>query len=119
MEKEFYEKMFIRIDQYHSIAYLGEELHPDSPFWEDKICINESPMVKEETFPHWQDALQTSTYIDDDYTYVANYSICFDGHVAPMHMCSVLRLDKTADEDRQGETFGVTESAIYYDENGM
>ena len=95
MEKEFYERLFKRIDPHHSIAYLTEELHPDSPFWEDKKCINESPIVKDKSFPYWQDELQTMTYVDDDYTYVANYSICYDGHVAPMHVCSVLRLDKT------------------------
>jgi len=119
MEKESYERLFNRIDPYHSVAYLTEELHPDSPFWEDKECINKPPIVKDWGFPSWQDALQTVIYADDDYTYVANYSICYDGHEAPMHVCSVLRLDKTLEEDRQGETFGVTESAIYYDEDGM
>ena len=99
MEKEYYESLFKRIDPYHSVAYLTEEFHPSSPFWDDKECINEPPIVKDKSFPSWQDGLQTVIYADDDYTYVANYSICYDGHISPMHVCLVMRLDKTVDED--------------------
>ena len=93
------ERLFKRIDKYHSVAYLGEELHPGSPFWDDKDLLDTSPMVKDGAFPNWQDGLQTSTYIDDEYTYVTNYVICLDGHVAPMHMSTVIRLDKVVEEE--------------------
>ena len=47
-------------------------MHPGSPFWDDKDLLDTSPMVKDGTFPYWQDGLQTTTYIDDEYTYVTN-----------------------------------------------
>jgi|TARA_R100001163_G_scaffold16074_1_gene14485 hypothetical protein len=94
--------MFHRIDEYHSIAYLSEELSPDSAFWEDKTIVHnegEVLMVKHESFPHWQDGITTLVYVDDEYTYIANYVICYDGHVAPPHLGSVLRLDKEVKEE--------------------
>jgi len=99
MEKEYYESLFKRIDPYHSVAYLTEEFHPSSPFWDDKECINKSLSVKDKSFPVWQDALQTVVFVDDEYTYVVNYSICYDGHISPMHVCLVMRLDKILEED--------------------
>jgi len=95
--------MFHRIDEYHSIAYLSEELSPDSAFWEDKTIVpNEvGPyMIKHKSLPYWQDGITTLVYMDDDYTYVANYVVCYDGHAAPPQMCSVLRLDKKVEEER-------------------
>ena len=93
------ERLFKRIDKYHSVAYLGEELHPGSPFWDDKDLLDTSPMVKDGTFPHWQDGLETLTYIDDNYTYILNQVFCGDSHTAPTHLGVVIRLDKVVEEE--------------------
>ena len=93
------ERLFKRIDKYHSVAYLGEELHPGSPFWDDKDLLDTSPMVKDGTFPHWQDGLETLTYIDDNYTYILNQLFCGDSHIAPTHLGVVIRLDKVVEEE--------------------
>ena len=103
LARQYYEKLFDRIDKYHSITGLSEELDSNSPFWEDKTIVpNEvGPyMIKHKSLPYWQDGITTLVYMDDDYTYVANYVVCYDGHAAPPQMCSVLRLDKKVKEGR-------------------
>ena len=98
------ENIFKRIDEYHSIAYLSEEINEGSlagfPIeglgW---VEIARSKPVYDESFPAWQDGLKTITYIDDNYTYVMNQVYCADGHVSPMHMGSILRLDKFVKEE--------------------
>ena len=99
--ENIYETQFKRIDPYHSVAYLGEEFHEDSPFWEDKDLLDKSPMVKDGTFPHWQDGLETLTYIDDNYTYILNQLFCGDSHIAPTHLGVVIRLDKVVEEEEE------------------
>mgnify|MGYP003125453770 FL=1 len=93
------EKLFTRIDEYHSIAYLCEELYPDSKFWDDKTELVISPLVRHDTFPAHQDGVYTAVFIDDKYTYIVTNVLCGDGHVAPRHMTSVLRLDKVVEEE--------------------
>ena len=98
------ENIFKRIDEYHSIAYLSEEVNEGSlagfPIeglgW---VEIARSKPVYDKSFPAWQDGLKTITYIDDNYTYVMNQVYCADGHVSPMHMGSILRLDKFVKEE--------------------
>ena len=98
------ENIFKRIDEYHSIAYLSEEINEGSlagfPIeglgW---VEIARSKPVYDKSFPAWQDGLKTITYIDDNYTYVMNQVYCADGHVSPMHMGSILRLDKFVKEE--------------------
>ena len=98
------ENIFKRIDEYHSIAYLSEEVHEGSlagfPIeelgWKE---IARSEPLYDESFPAWQDSIQTITYTDDNYTYVMNQVYCADGHVSPMHMGSILRLDKFVKEE--------------------
>ena len=51
------------------------------------------------------------TMEDDDWIYVAHFIYEVE------HQCFLFRHRKNT--KIQGETFGVTESAIYYDENGM
>ena len=51
------------------------------------------------------------TMEDDDWIYVAHFIYEVE------HQCFLFRHRKNT--KTQGETFGVTESAIYYDENGM
>ena len=98
------ENIFKRIDEYHSIAYLSEEINEGSlagfPIeglgW---VEIARSKPVYDKSFPAWQDSIQTISYIDDNYTYVMNQVYCGDGHVSPMHMGSILRLDKFVKEE--------------------
>ena len=91
LARQYYEKLFDRIDKYHSVTGLSEELDPNEvgPY-----------MIKHKSLPYWQDGITTLVYMDDDYTYVANYVVCYDGHAAPPQMCSVLRLDKKVEEER-------------------
>ena len=93
------EKLFTRIDEYHSIAYLREELYPDSQFWDDKTELVISPLVRHDTFPAHQEGVYTAVFIDDKYTYIVTNVLCGDGHIAPPHMTSVLRLDKVVEEE--------------------
>ena len=98
------ENIFKRIDEYHSMTYLSEEVNEDGlagfPIeelgWKE---IARSEPVYDESFPAWQDSIQTITYTDDNYTYVMNQVYCADGHVSPMHMGSILRLDKFVKEE--------------------
>ena len=98
------ENIFKRIDEYHSMTYLSEEVNEDGlagfPIeelgWKE---IARSEPLYDESFPAWQDAIQTITYTDDNYTYVMNQVYCADGHVSPMHMGSILRLDKFVKEE--------------------
>lgn len=53
------------------------------------------------------------TMEDDDWIYIAHFIYEVE------YQCFLFRHRKQINEDRQGETFGVTESAIYYDEDGM
>ena len=98
------ENIFKRIDEYHSMTYLSEEVNEDGlagvPIeelgWKE---IARSEPLYDESFPAWQDSIQTITYTDDNYTYVMNQVYCADGHVSPMHMGSILRLDKFVKEE--------------------
>ena len=98
------ENIFERIDEYHSMTYLSEEVREGSlagfPIeglgWKE---IARSEPVYDESFPAWQDSIQTITYTDDNYTYVMNQVYCADGHVSPRHMGSILRLDKFVKEE--------------------
>ena len=98
------ENIFKRIDEYHSMTYLSEEVTEDGlagfPIeelgWKE---IARSEPLYDESFPAWQDSIQTITYTDDNYTYVMNQVYCADGHVSPMHMGSILRLDKFVKEE--------------------
>ena len=94
MDKHIYEEQFKRIDPYHSVAYLGKEFYEDSPFWNDKELLDRSSMVKDGTFPHWQNGVETLFYLDDNYTYILNQVFCGDYHSTPMHVGLVVRLDK-------------------------
>jgi hypothetical protein len=103
------ENLFKRIDPYHSIAYLTEEIGGR----EEGISISGYDVIEEfgwkelkrgelvidESFPAWQDAIQTSLYTDDNYTYVVTNIMCHDFHVAPPYVGMILRLDKVVEED--------------------
>ena len=99
--EEYIEKfVFKRIDPYHSIAHLSEEntegwLHnwqtDEDLGWKE---IGRSKAVGHESFPEWQNGIETIAYIDDNYTYILNQIYCGDGHIAPMHMGIIIRLDK-------------------------
>ena len=56
------------------------------------------------------------TMIEEDNDYIYNIFVVEsdEGQLA-----QITRHDKQRKEPTQGETFGVTESAIYYDENGL
>ena len=99
--EEYIEKfVFKRIDPYHSIAHLSEDntegwLHnwqtDEDLGWKE---IGRSKAVGHESFPEWQNGIETIAYIDDNYTYILNQIYCGDGHIAPMHMGIIIRLDK-------------------------
>ena len=83
---------FNRIDEWHSIIGLSEMTKSDIPTnWKK---IDESPLVKHDSFPANQDAVSTVTYVDDDYTYIVNQVHCYDNHEGPQLMAFILRLDK-------------------------
>ena len=89
-----YEEFFEKAD----VVSLHVPLTEKTEHMFNKEFINKSPSVKDKSFPVWQDALQTVVFVDDEYTYVVNYSICYDGHISPMHVCLVMRLDKILED---------------------
>ena len=104
-QDEYIEQLvFKRIDPYHSIAGLSEEnyegqLHnwqTEDLGWKE---IGRSEAVGHESFPEWQNGIETIVYIDDNYTYILNQIYCGDGHIAPMHVGIIVRLDKEVSHD--------------------
>ena len=93
---------FNRLDEWHSVIGLSEmtvkrgDIKSDIPTnWKK---IDESPLVKHDSFPANQDAVNTVTYVDDDYTYIVNQVHCYDNHEGPQLMGFILRLDKSEHE---------------------
>tara|TARA_R110002020_G_scaffold48642_1_gene138482 strand:- start:368 stop:694 length:327 start_codon:yes stop_codon:yes gene_type:complete len=84
--------IFNRIDEWHSITGLSEITTNDIP--SDWKLIDETPLLKHDSFPANQDAVNMVTWVDDHYTYIMNQVHCFDNHAGPQLMGFVLRLDK-------------------------
>jgi hypothetical protein len=106
-----------RVDEWHSVISLSEEggvmaddlvatIGPGGVVDGFEVVIDEQRRGLTEA-----DVIGTTVIQSKEYIYhIFNIG---DGHG---FMASITRLDQ---EPKQGETFGVTESAIYYDENGM
>ena len=100
---------FNRIDEWHSIIGLSEIASPRMTQGKHSIgatfrrllnsqgnirLVDESELVKDDSFPANQSAVSTLTFVDDDYTYIVNQVHCFDNHEGPQLMGFILRLDK-------------------------
>ena len=84
--------IFNRIDEWHSITGLSEITTDDIP--SDWKLIDETPLLKHDSFSANQDAVNTVTWVDDHYTYIMNQVHCYDNHAGPQLMAFILRLDK-------------------------
>ena len=93
------DNLFKRIDEYYSIAYHGEELDFNADFWKDKEKLHSSEIIKHDSFPAHQDGVQVTVFMDDDYTYIVNTVLCSDNHISPPFMATVIRFDKTVNEE--------------------
>jgi hypothetical protein len=133
MMKELYDRIQIeldkhRVDEWHSVIPLSEdgaslvddmtEVSYPGGHQQNGLFLHEN----EQSMINPKDAYTTVAYgmmlEDNDYIYnifaVSGGCEHHEGHIA-----QITRHDKQKKEPTQGETFGVTESAIYYDENGM
>ena len=115
-----------RVDEWHSVIPLSEDGacllddiaeagHPSIPFGVNGLTLADTMSI--ETKSGMTTVAHSIMYEDADYIYHILSVYAGDMHGGQMAM--ITRHDKEGKEPVQGETFGVTESAVYYDENGM
>ena len=116
-----------RVDEWHSVYPLsedgacllddiGEVAHPGG-YQQNGLFLHDTQQGMIMPKNGYTDTAHTTLYEDDDYIYCI-----FTVESGDLHACQlaqITRHDKERKEPVQGETFGVTESAVYYDENGM
>mgnify|MGYP003653231771 CR=1 FL=1 len=113
-----------RVDEWHSVIPLSEDgsclisdideaSEPNPLSGENGLFLHENEQATITPKNGITHTARTMMYEDADYI----YSI-FAVESGDLHACELAQLTRH-DKERQGETFGVTEEANYYDENGM
>jgi len=112
-----------RVDEWHSVIplsedgwsmydHLGDVSYPGGD-QQNGLFLHENEQATITPKNGITHTARTMMYEDADYI----YSI-FAVESGDLHACELAQLTRH-DKERQGETFGVTEEANYYDENGM
>ena len=130
--KEIYEKIQReldkhRVDEWHSVIPLSEDVwgilddladvsYPGG-YQQNGLFLHENEQGDVSPKNAYTSRATTSVMEDNDYIYFIFTVESGDPHAG--HLAQITRHDKQRWEPEQGETFGVTESAVYYDENGM
>jgi hypothetical protein len=130
--KELYEKIQIeldkhRVDEWHSVIPLSEDggcrlddlydVSYPGGHQQNGLFLHEN---EQGTITPKSGVTQTAhTMMLEDNDYIYNIFVVESGDLHACQLAQITRHDKEGKEPTQGETFGVTESAIYYDENGM
>jgi len=128
--KELYDRIQIeldkhRVDEWHSVIPLSEDgssilenlsevSYPNRLSGANGLFLHQDEQSSIEPTNAYTKTAYTVLMEDNDYIYNIFIVYSDEGQIA-----QITRHDKQKKEPTQGETFGVTESAIYYDENGM
>ena len=124
-----------RVDEWHSVIPLSED---GACLLDDLAEVSNPELIEgvnglalhDTTWIHPKNAYTTTAYtlLFEDVDYIYNIFTVESGDRNPEkttfpvysgQLAQITRHDKQRWEPEQGETFGVTESAVYYDENGM